>query len=92
MIFPFQVLVPVHDELIDRLLRLDRADDGAKRDQRITLEIHLGDQPLAEGGAEDREMDMRRAPAVVGIRPRIGARADGVTIDDVIERLAAPFR
>ena len=34
------------------------ADDRAGPDQRVAFEIHLGDQPLRERAAEDREMDV----------------------------------
>jgi hypothetical protein len=64
---------------------LDRVHDGAAVDQGIALEIHLGDQPLSEGMAEDREMDMHRPPVIGAVRPGIGAGADG-------QELVAPLR
>ena len=48
-----------------------------ERDQRVALEIQLGDQPLAKAVAEDRHVDMHRPPVIAAIRPGIGARADG---------------
>ena len=56
---------------------VDRAHDRALPDHRIALEIHLGDQPLRKAVAEHRKMDMRRAPVVGAVRPRIGSRLDG---------------
>ncbi len=34
------------------------------REQGITWEVHLSDQPLGEGRPEDREVDVRGAPAL----------------------------
>src|SRR5690606_24165294 len=56
---------------------VQRARDRAQRDQRIALEIHLGDQALRETAAEDREVDVRRTPVVRTIRPRIRTRLNG---------------
>jgi hypothetical protein len=39
----------------------ESVDHRAQGDQRIALEIHLGDEALHEGFAEDREVDMGRA-------------------------------
>ena len=58
----------------------DGVHDRTDRDQRIALEIHLGDQPLREAGAEQREMDMGRAPAVDVVAPRVGAGLHGAEI------------
>ena len=65
------------DQRLDGGLVGDRRDDRAFPDHRVALEIHLGDQPLREAMAEDREMDMRRAPVVDAVRPGIGAGLDG---------------
>jgi hypothetical protein len=67
--------------------------DGAAVDQGIALEIHLRDQALTEGMAEDREMDMHRPPVIRAIGPRIGAGADRhelVTAVFVRQRAPAP--
>jgi hypothetical protein len=50
-------------------------DDRAFPDHRVALEIHLGDQPLAEGVAEDREVDMGRPPVVAVRSARDRGRA-----------------
>ena len=65
--------------------------DGAFGNQRIAFEIHLGDQPLGKGGAKHRDMDMRGAPVVHPVAPRIGAgfhRAEEVIA--VLIRQCAP--
>src|SRR6478735_9912463 len=51
-------------------------DDGIMGDQRIALEIHLGDQPLRKTGSEHREMDVGRPPAVDAIAKRVCAGLD----------------
>ena len=50
--------------------------DGALMDQRVVLEIHLGDQALAEGRTEHRNMDMCGPPVIDPVAPRIGAGFD----------------
>ena len=47
------------------------------RDQRIAFEVHLGDEPLRKSGAEHREVDVGRPPAVDAVAEGIGARLDG---------------
>ncbi len=55
----------------------DRAEDRVVGEERVAGEVHLGDQPLGERRAEEREVDMGRAPGVVVIAPRVGAGLDG---------------
>ena len=64
-------------ERLDSLPARDRGDDRALPDHRVALEIHLRDEPLREGVAEDGEVDVGRPPIVDAVRPRIGARSDG---------------
>src|SRR5690606_17480249 len=63
---------------LDCILVRDRLDDRADPDQRVTLEIHLRDQPLCEAMAENGEMDVRRAPVIHPVRPWIGTGLDGL--------------
>jgi hypothetical protein len=44
---------------------------------RIALEIHLRNETLCEGVAEDREMNVGWPPIVDAVRPWIGAGLDG---------------
>ena len=55
----------------------DRLVDRVEREERVAREVHLGDQPLGEVGAEQREVDVRRPPGVVVVAPRVGAGLDG---------------
>ena len=55
----------------------DRLVDRVEGEQRVAGEVHLGDQPLGEVGAEQREVDVRRPPGVVVVAPRVRARLDG---------------
>ena len=59
--------------------------DRVEVQQRIAREIHLGDQAGDEAGAEQREMDMVRPPAIGMVAPRVRARLDGI-------ELVAPLR
>jgi len=43
-------------------------------------EIHLRDQARQHARAEQRKMDMRRAPRIVVVRPRVGAGLDGLEL------------
>src|SRR6476620_9010531 len=58
-----------------RLVR-DGGDDRIVGDKRISLEIHLGDQPLRKAGSEHREMNVSRPPAVDAIPKRVCAGLD----------------
>src|SRR5712671_6882009 len=69
-----KIVVIVRDQAIARLLISDRLVDRVEREQRITREVHLGDHPLGEIGSEQREVDMRRAPRVEVVFPRVGTR------------------
>ena len=64
------------DETLPRLLIGYRVEDRVQREQRVGREVHLGDQPLGERAAEQREVDVRRPPGVVVIAPRVGPRLD----------------
>src|SRR5688500_9387611 len=55
----------------------DRVEDRVVGAQRVAREVHLGDQPLGERGAEQREVDVRGPPGVVVVAPRVRARLDG---------------
>ena len=46
------------------------------RDKRISRKIHLRDEPRNKGGAEKGKVNMRRAPRVVVIPPRVGTGFD----------------
>ena len=78
--------------LVDAGFVGDGADDGALPDHWITLEIHLGDEALREGVAEDREVDVRRAPVIGAVGPGIGAGLNGAEAVEAVgigERTAA---
>ena len=49
-------------------------------DQRVALEVHLGDQPLREAGAEHREVDVGRAPGIEEVAPGVGPGLDGAEV------------
>src|SRR6476659_5318646 len=70
------VAVERGDELADRGLARHRAQDRALRYQRITLEIHLRDQPLRPAVARNRIVNVRGAPVVDAVAPWIGAGLD----------------
>ena len=56
--------------------RRDGVEDRVLAEQRVVREVHLGDQPLGEGPAEQAEVDVRRPPGVVVVAPRVGAGLD----------------
>ncbi len=66
-------------------LRVDhRLVDRVEREQGVAREVHLGDHPLGELGAEQREVDVRGAPRVAVVAPGIGAGLDrGEPVDAV---------
>jgi hypothetical protein len=64
------------DQAADLLLARGDAEDRAAADQRVALEVHLRDQPLHPAVARDRVVDVRRAPVVDPVAPRVGARLD----------------
>jgi hypothetical protein len=51
----------------------DGVEDRVVREQWVSREVHLRDEPLREGAAEDGEVDVRRPPGVRVVLPRIGA-------------------
>ena len=51
--------------------------DRVEREQRIAGKVHLRDQPLHRRVAEQREVDVLRAPGERVVLPRIGAGLDG---------------
>ena len=67
---------PAHQSLPRGRVR-DGVEDRVVGEERVVREVHLGDQPLGERPAEQREMDVRRPPGVVVVAPRVGARLDG---------------
>src|SRR6266566_925060 len=72
-----QLDVEVGDQPLPGLLVGHRVEDRVELQQRVAREVHLGDQPLGERAAEQREVDVCRAPGVVVVPPRIGAGRDG---------------
>ena len=54
----------------------DGAHDRAAGDQRVTLEVHLRDEPLHPAIARDRVVDVRGAPVVDAVAPGIRAGLD----------------
>src|SRR5437763_6442880 len=78
-------LRPVRDGVVDRegrdhpLARLriaHRVEDRVVGEERVAREVHLSDQTLGEGPAEQREVDVGRPPRVVMVTPRVGPRLD----------------
>src|SRR5215510_9969113 len=55
------------DQAVDGGGVCDGVDDGTARNQRIALEIKLRHQPLHEGMAEHREVNMGRAPLAAAV-------------------------
>ena len=55
----------------------NRVEDRVAGEQRISRKIHLRDQPCDEGGAEEREVNVRRPPGVGVVAPRIRGGLDG---------------
>ena len=64
------------DQAADLLLARRDAEDRAAPDQRVALEVHLGDEPLHPAVARDRVVDVRRPPVVDAVPPRVGAGLD----------------
>src|SRR4029450_8996723 len=50
--------------------------DRIEWEQRVAREVHLGDHPLGELSAEQREVDMCRAPGVAVVLPWVRPRLD----------------
>ena len=61
-------------EPLNRLWVRDGLNDRAKRNMRVTFEIHLRDQPLRPALAKAAEMNMRWPPIIATVGPGIGAR------------------
>src|SRR5581483_5355062 len=72
-----QLDVEPGDQPLPGLLVRHRVEDRVEWQQRVAGEVHLGDQPLGEGPAEQREVDVRGTSGVVVVSPRVGARLDG---------------
>src|SRR5215475_3350687 len=51
--------------------------DGVEFEQRITWEVHLRDQPAQQARSKQRKMNVRWAPRIMMIAPRVGSRLDG---------------
>src|SRR5215831_19491198 len=51
--------------------------NGVEFEQRITREIHLRHQPAQQASSKQREMNVRWAPRIMMIAPRVGSRLDG---------------
>src|SRR5436305_722061 len=68
--------VKAGDHALARLLVTDRVEDRVVREERIARKVHLGDEPLREGAAEQREVDVGGTPGVVVVAPRIRTRLD----------------
>ncbi len=58
-----------------------RVQDPVLPVQRLAREVHLRHQARQPHLAEDREMDVRRAPPAVLGRHRVGARLDGAQLE-----------
>jgi hypothetical protein len=71
-----EVVVVLGDEPLTRPGIEDRLEDRIERKQRVPWEVHLRDDPLGEGRAEHREVDVRRPPGVRVIAPGIRAGLD----------------
>ncbi len=71
------MVVGRHQSVARRLVG-DRLVDRVECEKRVPGgEVHLGDHPLGELGAEKREVDVRGgAPGVVMVAPRIGTWLD----------------
>src|SRR6185312_1951820 len=69
--------IQLGDEPLTRGFVRHRLEHRVVRQQRIALEIHLGDEPRREGRAEIGEMNMVRPPGIRGVGPRVGAGPDG---------------
>src|SRR3989449_5466016 len=62
------------DQASARFLVGDRVVHRVVLEQRVSRKIHLRDHAREERGAEQREMDVRRAPGIVVVAPGILAR------------------
>ncbi len=66
---------------------------GSKREQRISGKVHLRNQSRKKRSAKHREVNVRRTPRIVVIKPRIRSRLDGDEAVDSIfvgERASGP--
>src|SRR4029077_11084795 len=54
-----------------------RIEDRVLAEERVAREVHLRDQPLGKGAAEEREVDVRWPPGVGVVPPGIRAWLDG---------------
>ena len=76
--FGFRVVqVEPRHQAVPRLGVRNRVEDRVAGEQRISRKIHLRDQPCDEGGAEEREVNVRRPPGVGVVAPRIRGGLDG---------------
>ena len=55
----------------------NRLEHRVVREQRVPREVHLRHEPRSKRRAEHGKVDVRRAPGVVVIPPRVGAGLDG---------------
>ena len=69
--------VKFRDQTLPRLFIRNRLQNGIIRKERIAGKIHLRNQSRDECRPKQRKVDMRRAPCIVVIAPRIGARLNG---------------
>jgi hypothetical protein len=59
--------------------------NGIVVEEWIARKVHLGNKPRDEGRPKQRKVDVRRAPCIVVITPRIGARFNGhKTVESVV--------
>src|SRR6266849_1466901 len=70
------VPVKLRDQSIARGFVRSAVKDWIEGNQRIAREKHLCDKPRGERRTEYREMNVRCAPGVVAVGPRIFARPD----------------
>src|SRR5918997_4127771 len=73
---PGGLQVERRDHALASLRVRDRVEDRVLVEQGVVREVHLRDEPLGESVAEQREVDVGRAPRVVVVAPRVGARLD----------------
>src|SRR5215831_531934 len=86
-----QLHVESRDRPLPGVLR-DGIENRVEREERVAGEVHLRDEPIGERTAEERKMDVIRAPGVRVVAPRVCARLDGderVSAVVVRERAAA---
>src|ERR1700730_5064763 len=65
--------VEKRDQAIARALVRDTVKNGISRQQRISGKIHLRDQAREQPRAEKRKVNVRRAPGILMVLPRVGA-------------------